>query len=112
MALRVDQTAPPDLGCALNGALVNRLKVRPMRRGGLGCPPRRQIQILDRLDAAREALRAEIPPVRKAFDLAKNHAATLREAATSDADIANGEGADTVGSVRPGSWNGSCRIRR
>jgi hypothetical protein len=63
----------------------------------------------------REAFRAEIPPVRKAFEdnLAKNHTATLREAGMSDADIANGEGADTVGlSVRPGSWNGRCRIRR
>jgi hypothetical protein len=61
-----------------------------MRRGDLDVLLVGRIQILDRLDAAREALRAEIAPVRKALekDLAKNHAATRREAGMTDADLA------------------------
>jgi hypothetical protein len=75
------RTAPPDLGCALSGALVNRLKVRSMRRGGLDVLLVGQIQILDRLDAAREALPAGAKGLGEGP--AKNHAATLREAGMS-----------------------------
>jgi hypothetical protein len=48
------------------------------------------ISYTKRTDAAREALRAEFPPVRRDFvkDLAGNRAAALREAGMSDADIA------------------------
>jgi hypothetical protein len=50
-----------------------------------------EINYTKRTDAAREALRAEFDSsVRKAFvkDLAENHAAALRQAGMSDADIA------------------------
>jgi hypothetical protein len=49
-----------------------------------------EISYTKRTDAAREALRAEFPPVRRAFvkDLAENHAATLRDAGMSDVAVA------------------------
>jgi hypothetical protein len=49
-----------------------------------------EISYTKRTDAAREALRAAFPPVRRAFvkDLAQNHAAVLRDAGMTDSDIA------------------------
>ncbi len=49
-----------------------------------------EISYAKRTDAAREALRADFPPIRRAFlkDLAENHTATLRDAGMSNSDIA------------------------
>jgi hypothetical protein len=69
-----------------------------------------EINYTKRTDPAREALRAEFPPVRRAFvkDLAENHAAALREAGMSDADIA----LMAKRRVPSGYWKGRCRTRR